>query len=424
MAQAYQPQSKISGVFTAAGVFFFVGMMSVGYYYNLTFVQLGLIDLGERILRLSRQRVAMDMAFLAVLTSLTAVGVGWWANKRRWGTNLILRLRMAFFVVLSQTILTFAAFQIESEGGFILWLVICSITLGVGVPVTFSMTVDLVPRNWRGSAAALITSVAYLAANLVPSSWQVKDLALPLFWIMPAGLAALGAVAFLQIPFISTFAHRHQNPDYALGRYVNPTPNRQWVSRKLIGFILLMFVVFFVDSLGFLRMLETPLFMLSAWQSPVMGVRLTIGVVHVIGALAAGVLYDVLDVKSLFYWIFGIFSLVHLLYTFSLRFSGSSLPLSMPVLYALAVSIYTVVNFALWADVSTPATSGLNTALGVAFSGWFATFISTALAVFWEARELPLDRHLNIVDAIAMLTLVVLIVLAFIPSGEVQDESR
>lgn len=31
-----------------SGYFFFTGMMATGYFYNLTFVQLGLHDLGAR----------------------------------------------------------------------------------------------------------------------------------------------------------------------------------------------------------------------------------------------------------------------------------------------------------------------------------------------------------------------------------------
>ena len=412
------PRPREKQLYTLLGVLFFIGMMAVGYYYNLTFVQLGLIDLGERILGLSRARVASDMALLAVLTALTAIAVGWWSNRRGWGQNLILRFRLAFGVVLSQTVLTFAAARISSEAGFLAWLVVCSLTLGVGVPVTFSMTVDLVPRRWRGTTAALITSVAYLAANVIPASWQVEDLAAPLYWIMPAGALGLAALAFIPWPFWRHYTRRHLDPAFARGRYSVSETNRLGISPRLFGFIVLMFVVFFVDSLGFLRMLETPLFMLTAWQSPSVGVRITIGIVHVVGALIAGVLYDVLNVRALFYWIFGIFSLVHLMYTFSIPSSSDTLPLTMPVLYALAVSIYTVVNFALWADTATPRTSGLNTALGVAFSGWFATFLSTALAVYWESQGLALDRHLNIVDAIAMLAFVALILLAFRPKKE------
>ncbi|MFC7080594.1 hypothetical protein [Halorussus caseinilyticus] len=49
--------------------------------------------------------------------------------------------------------------------------------------------------------------------------------------------------------------------------------------------MVLMFGVFFVDSLGFLRIVETPTFVQSAWQSPDFGDHLFLGAVHVLGAL-------------------------------------------------------------------------------------------------------------------------------------------
>ncbi len=416
MTQQPSQPSRLHDFFGAA---FFIGIMAVGYYYNLTFVQLGLIDLGERVLDLPRTRVAGHMALLAILTAGIAISVGWWSRRRAWGSNLRLRARLAFAVVAAQTGLTFFSLHIRDEAVFLIWLVVCAVALGVGVPVTFSMTVDLVPRRWRGEAAALITSIAYLTANLLPSNWTLEALTQPLLWIMPPGAAVLGLLAFLPWPFWGYFELRHLDQAYFRGRYALRNQGRKFSNSPLFAFILLMFVVFFIDSLGFLRMLETPLFMASAWQSDELWIRAVLGITHVVGALAAGVLYDALDVRSLFYWIFGIFALVHLMYTFSLRFAGQSLPLSMPVLYAVAVSIYTVVNFALWADLSTPKNAGFNTGIGVAFSGWFATFISTALAVYWEANQMPLDRHLNIVDSLAFLAFIALILLAFFSKQKV-----
>ena len=418
MSEAYPNRTTFTAhLVPLFGLLLFVGMMSVGYYYNLTFVQLGLIDLGERVLGLTREKVAYEMALLALLTTLTALGFGWLVNKRSWGFDLILRLRIAFLVILIQTALTFAIPLIQSEAAYVVWLLACSLALGVGVPVTFSLTIDLVSRRWRGETAALITALAYLAANLVPASWRVEDLAYPLYWVMPPGLLGLAALAFIPWPWMARLAVQHKSSEHYYGRYFSRSIDGKKSPRRIYGFIALMFVVFFIDSLGFLRLLETPRFMIGAWQSPYLQDRLVIAVVHVLGALVGGVLYDALDVRALFYWIFGIFALVHLMYSFSLRFESASAPLSMPVLYALAVSLYTVVNFALWADLSTPKNIGLNAAMGVAFSGWTATFLSTALAIGWQTNGMPLDRHLNIVDSIAMFALLGLIALAYFSKG-------
>lgn len=206
------------------GLCLFVGMLSVGYYYNLTFIQLGLADLGKPRLHMGEAVVAAHMAVIVVLTCVTAVGFSGWLSRRAAG--FIDKLHMAFVVILIQALLTPIAQHLRSGEAFTAWIVVCSLALGVGVPATFGVAVDLVPREWRGRAAALI----------------------------------------------------------------------------------------------------------------------------------AGVLYDTLDVREMLYWIFGIFALTHLMYTLSLRLSATNAPLMMPILYVIAVSLYTVVNSALWADLSTPRT--------------------------------------------------------------------
>jgi hypothetical protein len=149
-----------------------------------------------------------------------------------------------------------------------------------------------------------------------------------------------------------------------------------------------MFGIFFVDSLGFLRIVDTPILVDGAWQAVQPTPRLIIAVTHVLAALVGGVLYTYLDERHLFYWIFGLFALTHLSYTFRVWLLPETTiaALGTPMLYATAVSLYTVVNFALWADFSTPQTISSNTAVGVALSGWTATFLSTALAIHWHTQ--------------------------------------
>jgi len=392
------------------GVFLFIGLMAGGYYYNLTFVQLGLIDYGQNVLGMERSRVAWYLALLAVLTCLVSITFGWWMNQKGWGKRFLLKLRIASGVVGLQTLLTYLVLRVKTPGGLLLWLLACAAALGIGVPVTFGLTVDLVPRWQRGAAAAWITGLAYLGANLLPSSWTMEAFARPLLGTMPLAAAVLGLIAFLPNPLTKRLARQQRNPSYQQGRYARQANTR------LVVLILLMFGVFFTDSLGFLRLLETPQFMQGAWQSSAVEIRLMIGLVHVIAALIGGVLYRALDVRELFLWIFGIFALTHLLYTFQIRIGAEPVPLGMTILYAVTVSLYTVVNFGLWADLSTPETIGLNAALGVSLSGWTATFLSTALAIWMKDTGVSLERHLNITDSVAMLFFLALVVTALFPS--------
>lgn len=389
------------------GIVLFVGMMAAGYYYNLTFIQLGLEDFGTRHLGLEATIVAREMAFLALLTCLIAIGFGWWMQKRGWSRRFQFKLRLSFGVVLSQTLLTLICPLITNDLAFIAWLVGVSLTLGIGVPVMFSLTVDLVPVRSRGMAAALVTAVAYFLAETLSAEWTFDYFRRQSLLVLGVGVIGMGILGFVRLPWLNALARQHELPAYSVGRFVHAGKN--WY---LPGFILIMFGIYFLDSLGFLRLLKTPIYMDSAWQSTDFNTRAFIGMVHVIGALAAGVLYSALRERSLFMWIFGTFALAHLQYTFHIQTGSLNAVLSMPMLYALAVSLYTVVNFAIWADLSTPDTISLNSALGVALSGWTATFLSTALALYWGER-IPLELHIRIVDSLAMFFFLALLALAF-----------
>ena len=401
------------------GYGFFIGMLATGYYYNVTLVQLGLLDLGERLVGLDQGSVAGYMALLALLTSLVSLGVGWTMQRRGWSADFVLKLRLALVVVVAQTVLTALAPGVRTPAQFLAWIVGASCALGLGVPVTFGLTVDLIPRPDRGYAAALITAAAYFAAPLFAYPWRIESLSRQMLWVMLPGAGALAVLAFAPLPFVRQLARQHTQPQFYYGRFVRATTEGgSQVNRQALGMIGLMFGVFFVDSLGFVRLTHTPALMAHAWQSPELGPRLTIALVHVAAALIAGVLYSTFSVRSLFLWVFGLFALVHLAYTFPFRPAlGESGVLAQPMLYAVAVSLYTVLNFAVWADLSTPRTISRYAALGVSASAWSATFISTALAIQWENAGLPLATHLRVVDALAALFFLGLLLLVYFEGG-------
>jgi MFS family permease len=408
---------NIPGLF---GFTLFVGMMAAGYYYNLTFVQLGLEDFGTRWLGLSEAAVARDMALLAICTCLIALSFGWWMQRRGLGRQFRTKLRISFGVVLAQTLLTAVIPAVHNEVTFILWLVLVSVALGIGVPVMFSLTSDLVPVKQRGLAAALVTALAYFAAETLSDQWMFEFFRVRLLWVLVGGSLGIGVLAFIRHPWLEALARQHQQPEFALGRFVRRKTERGYrPSRRVVGLIMIMFGIYFVDSLGFLRLLKVPGFMEATWQSPLFSHRLFIAVVHIVGALIAGVLYSALSERQLFFWILGLFALTHLQYTLHIRATGETqATLALPMLYALAVSLYTVVNFAIWADLSTPDTISFNAALGVALSAWTATFISTGLAIYWQGMGLSLERHIQIVDSLAMLFFLAMLVLTFLRKPE------
>lgn len=95
---------------TVLGYGLFVALMVAGYYYNITFVQLGLIDLGTRFVGLSETAVSLWMAALALATLVVAVATGILMDRRGWSTDLRTKLRLLLAVVCVQLALTVVGF--------------------------------------------------------------------------------------------------------------------------------------------------------------------------------------------------------------------------------------------------------------------------------------------------------------------------
>jgi MFS family permease len=396
-----------------AGYGLFVALMVAGYYYNITFVQLGLIDLGTRIVGMSETAVSMWMASLALVTLVVATVTGVTMDRRGWSTDLRTKLRLLFGVVCLQFALTLVAPMIRSVPAFGAWIVLASIGLGIGFPVSFSLAIDLVPVSDRGYVAAAITAIAYFFANAIPLSWSIDVFSRLMIAAMAPGVVVLGILSFTSFDrldaILDTLGAQHET--YGTGRFCHGTP----IQARSLAFavpVVLMFGVFFIDSLGFLRIIDTPSLLLSSWQSPDLSTRLFIAVAHVVGAVMAGVIYANYSLTRVFLWTFALFALTHVMYTSDLRFAevfsaiagGGTSPLT-PALYAIAVSFYTTLNFALWPDLSTPESIGTRSAIGVGVAGWLATFSSTALALYFQAADLTLLSHLNVVQALSLLLL-------------------
>jgi MFS family permease len=397
---------------TAFGYVLFVALMIAGYYYNITFVQLGLIDLGTRLVGLSETAVSAWMAVLALSTLVVAVATGVAMDRGGWNTALRRKLRVLFGVVCLQLVLTLLAPGIRSVPAFGAWVVAASVGLGVGFPVSFSLAIDLVPVPDRGYVAAAVTAIPYFVANAVPLSWSVDVFSRVMVAAMVPGALVLGALSFARVDRLDALLAElgTQHRAFGAGRFCHPE-----IRTRSLAFavpVVLMFGVFFVDSLGFLRIIDTPSLLLSSWQSPELSTRLFIAVAHVVGAVMAGVIYVNCSLSRVFLWTFALFALTHVLYTSDLRLAaafpsltqGATSPLN-PAVYAVAVSFYTTLNFALWPDLSTASTVGTRSAVGIGVAGWLATFTSTALALYFQAAELTLLSHLNVVQALSLLLL-------------------
>ena len=384
------------------GIFAFVALLSAGYYYNLTFVQLGLIDLGTRLVEMTPQSVSTVMAVFAVSAFGVAAVSGWTMDRRSWSSNLRLKLRILFVVVLVQTALTMVVGSVSTASQYLAWVVAGAVAIGVGMPVTFSFMIDFIPVRHRGGVAAAVAGLAFFAAALYPLEWRIEEFGPVMAAVMIPGAAVLGIVSFRRFDFVAKLARQHEH--FGVGRFSRPDPV-QTASFAFWGPLILMFSVFFIDSLGFLRIIESPAYISTSWQSTDVGVRLFIAITHIVGAAMAGVLYTVFDRRWIWGSVLALFAFTHLLYTFHLGTAPAGIdpPLALPLFYVLAVSFYTTLNFALWPDLSTASNIGLHTGLGVGIAGWLASFLSTSLALYSEGAGLTLLEHLRFVNALALL---------------------
>ena len=385
------------------GYVFCIALLTAGYYYNLTFVQLGLIDLGTSRLGMSGRGVSLVMALLALVALAVSVATGVVMDRRGWSGDLRTRLRVLTVVTAVQLTLTLLAPLLGTPGTFVVWVVVCAGSIGAAMPITFSFMADLIPVRDRGFAAAVPAGLSFFVASLYPQQWRVEEFSAVMAAVMAPAVVVLALLAFRPSRLVDRLARLRGR--FGSGRFTRPPAPTASTSTFAV-IVAAMFAVFFIDSLGFLRIIDTPAYISTSWQSPDPGVRLFIAGVHVAGAAMAGVLYTTFDWRWLLVWVYGLFGFTHLLYTFHLGTAADAVPpLLLPGMYVLAVSFYTTLNFALWPDLSTAETIGTRCAVGVGVAGWLASFLSTSLALYSDAAGVSLLAHLRYVDALALLLL-------------------
>jgi len=69
-----------------------------------------------------------------------------------------------------QLLLTIAAPYVSTIEQFVLWVIVCSMALGVGIPVSFSFMLDFVPVRDRGYVAAIVAGLSFSSRPSIQSS--------------------------------------------------------------------------------------------------------------------------------------------------------------------------------------------------------------------------------------------------------------
>ena len=372
-------------------LFIMVGMLAGAYIYNVKFIQIGIPALGRDILHLAPLELGAIMASLAILTCIIALIWGFRVDALCWSVEK--KVNAVLIIGIFQLFLTVWAPYIISVAALLFWVLLTSLTLGIGIPISLPLFFELVPPRNRGLIAGLISGGAYSIGNLSIVPWTTYDLMLEAVFFMAPGLLALLIIKLFGL--FPTFFYDEPDEQKLIGRF--PTAS-------IAPLLILMFTIFFIDSLGFLRIIEEPSLIIRTWNSPLQ-TRAILAVIHLITGILAGLLYQktngwVIGLVSLGLFIVADFAFVQ----YSPTWSDNRL-LFIALIYCTTVSVYTVNNFCLWSDVSTRKNIGKNASLGIAVGGWLASFLSTALAYYLHETT-PFNLHLLFPAILAMIAFI------------------
>jgi len=175
---------------TTIGFVVYVAILTAAYYYSLTFVQLGLTEIGAERLGLSMELVAAAMGLLAVATLTTTLVSGRLMDRFGWGTDLRLKFRVLLAVLLGQLVVTYGVAEVSSFPQFLAGILACAVLLGTAIPFAFSLMLNLVAPGMRGYAAGAVAGCAFFLAALLPFEWTASNFA-------PAAVVVLVPVILL-----------------------------------------------------------------------------------------------------------------------------------------------------------------------------------------------------------------------------------
>nr|MDO8111715.1 hypothetical protein [Candidatus Sigynarchaeota archaeon] len=348
------------------GQFLVISLMIGAYVYNIGFIQLGIPNLGKIKLGIDPNIMGFYMALLAIITASIAVIWGYHLNKKN--LSVLKKIDLTLVATFLQLLLTIWAGLMMDPWQLPEWIVLTSVVLGLAIPVSFSLMFDVIPRKNRGLVAGLIAGLAFFLANTSPFPWTIDGFVQESLVSMIPGLLVFALIRlFGKMP--SCFP-KHTDIEAHEGRFA---------SHNIILVLVLMFTIFFVDSLGFLRIIAEPAIYNQTWHSSI-ETRGILAVVHLITGIGAGFLYARKNE-----WTTGILALLLLMIADAFFLLETSLMPSTTILliasvYCSAVSTYTAINFAIWADISNKDNAVKNAALGIGIGGWLSTFLSTMVA--------------------------------------------
>jgi MFS family permease len=386
----------------AVGFVFYLTIIVAGYTFIIKFVQLGIPDFIRNYLHLANSDVVIYMMLLAILTASFCLIFGYFIDKFKW--TLELKLKIFFLCLLIQTPLIIFFLSFDSIPLFILWILTLSIVMGVETPISISFIRDFIRPEFRGWFAGIATALIYSYGILSPFPWNISGFIEELFFGLISSIPIIMIIIGLRL-----FRNKEKQEIFnAKGNFVNY--NKTLIIIALIG-------VIFVDSLGFLRIIETPHIYANVWRGT-FDIKVLLVISHTGFALLSGFLYSkgkpyLILLISLF-----MITIVDLFFAFFHNMKYFSKLLG--IFYCGAVSMYTINLLALWGDISTPKSIGKFAGIGIGICGWLMTFISTAFS-FIFIETLDFSTHL-IISALISLSFLLFTMLVKIHNKAVKNE--
>lgn len=361
-----------------------------GGFINLRLVQIGIPGFGLTVLNLSEETVIIALFLLGITACVSCICIGFVLEKH----PIMFNEKKICFIVLTwlNTLLIYITYFITDQLGYLLWVIIIGVYFGALSGIAYSLIFYLIPRNRRGGVAAILGGVMYFISASYPGDWSFEMFRDQSILIWPLIFGILGFFILFDV-FDNGKIEINQNLE----------PNFQINAKPII---IILILILFLDSFGFLRIIETQEISSQMWLSN-QSFKIYIGIIHLVSAIIIGVFYKKIGpfntlILSLFLFVIADFVIALIPFSETIR-------IIFPLLYASAVSVYTLILMSIFADISTKETINRNTSIGFGLIGWFSAYTGTGLCYYFIYLNIPFSFHLIISGGIALTSIFIVL---------------
>ena len=367
--------------------YLFIAMIVIGGgVVNLKFIQLGIPEFGLVILKLDEIFVIISIFLLGLSACISCITTGLLMDKFKVSFNQ--KKILFIFISISNFLLIFLTYLVSNQIGYFLWVISFGIDLGILSGISFSFLFYLIPQKKRGIVAAILGGTMYFIGASMPGDWSFEIFRNQNIMMLPVMAIVLGF--FLIFDVFDTDK---------IEKNINLKPKYQYNFKTIL---IVLFLILFIDSFGFLRILGNPIIVANTWQSTNI-FRIYIGILHLSSALIIGFFYEKLkffytSLISLILFVIADFIIGYFLFSEVIQYI-------FPCFYASAVSVYTIILMSIFADISTLDNINRNMSIGFGILGLFCTYLATSISLYLDYISFPFNIHLLIASSIALISI-------------------